>query len=94
MNALEIIEKLDEVSSRSEYWYGDLDEEVFGKNKLIDKEGGYEGGGEYAHRVIYFTDHDVYIKLEGTYSSYGGMDIDDSDYEEVRPTERLVTFYE
>lgn len=94
MKALEIIEKMNEVSSKSEFWCEDLDEEVFGKNKLIDEEGGYEGGGEYAHRVRHFVDHDVYIKLEGIYSSYGGTDIDDSDYEEVRPIEKLVTFYE
>lgn len=94
MNGLEIIQKLKEVSSKSDFWYEDLDEDIFGKNEIIDSKGGHEGGGEYAHRVRHFADHNVYIKIDGVYSSYGGTDYEDSDYEEVRPTERLVTFYE
>ncbi len=94
MNGQEIIEKLNEVSNKSDFWWKDLDEEVFGKADIIDEEGGYGGGGEYAHRVRFFEDHNVYIKLEGFYSSYNGTDYDDNDYEEVKPVERTVTFYE
>ncbi len=94
MTGQEIIEKLNEVSSRSDFWWEDLDEEVFGKCDIIDEEGGHEGGGEYAHRVRFFEDHNVYIKLEGYYSSYNGTDFYDYDYEEVKPVERMVTFYE
>lgn len=94
MTAEEIIKKLEEDYDKSDFWNEDLDTEDFGEWEMVDEEGGYEGGGEYAHRVVHFKTHDVYIKLEGFYSSYAGTDYEDEEYQIVKPTQRMVTFYE
>ncbi len=96
MNAQEIINKLDDNEldiSRYDFAEGALDEDIFGKTEVVHEEGGREGGGEYVERVVHFVDHNVYIKLEGYYSSYNGTEYDDSDYEEVRPKQVEVTIY-
>mgnify|MGYP000846679829 FL=1 len=53
---------------------------------IVDKLGDREGGGEDSHIVRHFTNHDVYIKITGFYSSYNGCDWD-SGFEEVKPKE-------
>lgn len=98
MNGQEIIDKLNELEISGWDFADDFETEeneaIFGNSTVVDEEGGYEGGGEYVHRVRHFTDHNVFIKLEGFYSSYNGTDWDGYDYEEVKPVERTVTFYE
>ncbi len=66
-----------------------------GKMKEIAKYGG-EGKGEEWWRVRYFPEHDVYIKVDGWYSSYNGTDFEgwDDSCKEVRPKEKLITVYE
>ncbi len=44
--------------------------------------------------VFYFVDHDIYLRIDGYYSSYEGSDYSDGRIYEVRPVERMVTFYE
>lgn len=70
--------------------------------KLIDhtgpyeivKEYGGEGKGETWYKVFYFTNHDVYIKVDGFYSSYEGVEFEGwDDATEVRPTEKTITVY-
>lgn len=63
-----------------------------GESKQIEQEGG-EGEGESWHSVRYFKDHDIYLRVDATYTSYEGTDFSDSTIEEVRPVERMVTFY-
>ena len=54
---------------------------------------GGEGKGETYETVQYFKDHNVYIKLEGWYSSYDGVNFDDYDFEEVFPEEKTIVVY-
>lgn len=44
-----------------------------------------EGDGHTETVVRWFPDHDVYVQLDGWYSSYDGTDWDQSGYEHVRP---------
>ncbi len=64
-----------------------------GEVKEVQQEGG-EGEGEAWNSVQYFKDHDVYLRVDATYTSYNGCDFDDSTIKEVKPVERMVTFYE
>lgn len=93
MTAETIIEKLKGING---YDFEDLkndDVYGFGKCKLVGEEGGYEGGGEYVERVVYFEDHGVYIRLTGVYYSYHGIDWND-DYAQVIPKEKTIIVYE
>lgn len=64
-----------------------------GEIEEVDKYGG-EGQGDAWWRVKYFRDHDVYIKVWGSYSSYNGTEFYDGYGEEVRPQEKTITVYE
>lgn len=69
---------------------------ILGEFNEIEQCGG-EGQGDEWYSVKYFEDHDVYIRVDGWYSSYNGVDFSgdwDSCCKEVRPIERMVTFYE
>lgn len=46
-----------------------------------------------AEIVLYFEDHDVFIKKEGYYTSYDGYDFD-GDLRIVRPRQKTITYYE
>ena len=70
-----------------------LDESLFGENEVIEAVGNHEGAGEHAHTVRYFKKHDVYIKIEGFYSSYHGCDWSE-DYIIVRPAKKTITVFE
>lgn len=74
------------------YEYNRLDKLGLGKIKEIEQKGGEDQGSEW-HIVLYFVDHDVYIKVNGYYSSYDGVDFDDYG-KEVRPKEKTITVYE
>lgn len=99
MTAEEIIKQLEIEVEENDTELGDYftelegTHEILGEIEEVDSKGGYEGGGEYAMRVMYFKNHDVYLKLEGVYYSYHGTDWDDS-LQEVRPKEKTVTVYE
>lgn len=54
------------------------------------------GSGDYdgAQSIFYFKDHNTYLSIEGSYSSYGGMDFsyaDDLDI--VEPYKVEITKY-
>jgi hypothetical protein len=89
MNYQEILAVLKEETSVEEFAYGWKFPESLGKCVDIDAYGG-EGQGETWYRVKHFVDHDVYIKVDGFYTSYDGTDFEDWDEacSEVRPTEK------
>ncbi len=66
-----------------------------GEIKEVANYGG-EGKGETYYRVYHFIEHDVYIRVDGFYSSYNGVDFGDWNEacKEVKPEVRQVTFYE
>lgn len=99
MTATEIITAIRELAEKQgsnfgDYFAYDLDgDSVFGEIEEVDSEGDCEGGGEYAMKVLYFKDHDIYLKIEGAYYSYNGTDWDDN-VKEVRPKQKTITVFE
>lgn len=77
---------LDEVEDDDYSKYG------LGVIKIVEENGGYEGGGDDATRVFHFVDHEVFLRINGSYSSYEGTEWDDN-FEIVEPKEVLVTQY-
>lgn len=57
---------------------------------------GGEGQGDMWYSVKYFPYHDVYIRVDGYYSSYEGVDFEDwaDSCKEVKPKEKTITVYE
>jgi hypothetical protein len=66
-----------------------------GAIEVVHTEGGYDKGSNYV-KVFHFIDHDVYLSVEGSYSSYEGLDIWNGwdAVSEVRPKKVEVTIYE
>jgi hypothetical protein len=95
----EILEILKEnIDSVHQFAYEDYDETSLnlGNIKEVYHEGG-EDQGSHWESVKYFEDHDVYISVVGYYTSYDGTDFYngwDGCCSEVRPIEKIVTFYE
>lgn len=60
----------------------------------VDSYGG-EGQGETWYTVKYFRDHDVYIRVDGYYTSYNGVEFDKGwdACKEVRPRKKTITVY-
>lgn len=61
----------------------------------VDDHGG-EGQGDQYWVVVKITGHDGterFFRKDGWYQSYSGGELDGDTYE-VKPTERVVTFYE
>jgi hypothetical protein len=60
----------------------------------VDSYGG-EGQGETWYSVKYFRDYDVYIKVDGYYTSYNGVEFDRGwdSCKEVRPKQKTITVY-
>lgn len=63
--------------------------------KEVEQYGGEDQGSTW-YSVKYFPDHDVYIRVDGYYSSYNGTDFNgwDGDCKEVRPKQKTITVYE
>lgn len=78
----------------SEFAYGDFpdNDEILGTHKVIKKHGG-EGQGDEWYAVRYFDKYDVYVRIDGFYSSYNGTDFE-NDWYEVKPKEVQITVYE
>lgn len=65
-----------------------------GKMVEVDSYGG-EGRGDTWYSVKHFVDHDVYIRVNGYYTSYDGTSFD-RGWEccsEVKPVEKTITVY-
>ena len=68
---------------------------LFGEIVMVDRYGG-EGEGETWYVVHHFVDHDLYIRTDGFYQSYNGVEFYDGwgCCREVRPKEKTITVYE
>jgi len=55
---------------------------------------GGEGKGDTWYSVKYFKDHDVYIRIDGFYTSHNGTDFYDGYGVEVKPKEKVITVFE
>lgn len=92
----EILAVLKEESSLFDFAYNDVsfDEIGLGKVIVVDKYGG-EGKGEEWYSVKHFIDHDIYIKVEGWYSSYEGAEFESWEecVKQVIPQEKTITVY-
>jgi len=98
MNFKEIVEKLDQLEiSKHDFAYEEWDrkamEEAFGEIDEVFHKGG-SGQGEEWSVVKHFVDHNVYIRLDGFYTSYDGANFDDEKLFEVFPQEKTITIYE
>lgn len=63
-----------------------------GEVKEVYQRGG-EGEGDYWTSVKYFVDHDVYLKIDGSYTSYNGTEFYEGYGYEVKPREETITVY-
>lgn len=97
MTYKEIVEKLiesDIIVKDFAYDNVDYKELGLGNVKEVYQYGG-EGEGDTWESVKYFKDHDVYISVAGSYSSYDGLDFynDWNSLTHVAPKEVTVTQY-
>ena len=90
MTATEIIREINE--DIMSWGYNDVvsPNPVVGKFKSVARRGGSDQGTQWWN-VIYFEDHDIYIKIDGYYTSYNG--VDDLEAFEVEPKEVMITVY-
>lgn len=88
----EIIQHLVDNVEAGEFAWDDMEyDEILGQSNEIERICDYSS----CHVVRYFTDHEVYIKLNGWYNSYESGEIyDENDYNVVKPIQKMVTFYE
>lgn len=87
----ELGEKFGEPTSK-DFYNSFLHNEKLGNYEFVYEVGDCEGGGEYSCKVIHFTDHDVYIKVEGSYYSHDGTYWE--SFKPVTPKEKTITVYE
>jgi hypothetical protein len=94
LTAKQILEVIESKLSVDEFGYGDFDFDELGLGKIttVDHYGG-EGKGEEYWTVYHFKDHDVYIRIDGFYSSYCGVEFYDGYGYEVRPIEKTIIIY-
>ena len=64
-----------------------------GPYKEVEQYGG-EGQGDTWYSIKYFSEHDVYIRTNGWYSSYEGTEFENGYGEEVTPVQKTITVYE
>lgn len=95
LTSKEILDKIQENMTVKEFAFEDYSPEEIelGEVKVVDKYGGEDKGSTW-YKVQYFVEHDVYIRTDGWYSSYDGVYFDDGYGSEVKPIDKVVTFYE
>lgn len=81
------------VEENKDYFYFEDSYLVEQGAETVDEEGGSEGDGEYCHKVFLFKEENIYIKIQASYYSYEGIELDYSEVYEVEPKEVLVTQY-
>jgi hypothetical protein len=72
--------------------------EGLGRIKVVEQKGGYNelqdgATGMEWYIVRHFVDHDIYIRLNGHYTSYEGLYTRNSKYKHVKPIERVIVDY-
>ena len=107
MNYSEIIEQLRKMMAICDFAHSDFPSKScvsngrerflkgIGECVEVDQYGGEDQGSTW-YSVKYFPDHDIYIRVDGYYSSYEGVDFFDGweSCKEVRPKEKVITVYE
>lgn len=96
MNFEQLKEKLEEIGIER-IGHDDYDEEEIGiELEVMVDEGGYEGAGEHVEKVLKYVSEeegDIFIRIQGYYSSYAGTTWEDSEFEQVFPKNVMVTQY-
>jgi len=64
-----------------------------GAATIVAQKGGEKGDGEDYMIVRYLSDHDIYIRLDGCYDSYSGVDFTGENYVEVEPKTVSMVVY-
>jgi hypothetical protein len=105
MEISEVREKLQEMMGKMDCpieelahelrWYAEKNENPFGKIKSVSQYGG-EGKGETWYHIYLLEDHNTYIKFDGHYQSYSGMEMYDGldGVTVVKPKQKTITVYE
>lgn len=75
-----------------EYDQEDMTRLGLGEVVEVDSYGG-SGKGSTWYSVKHFRDHDVYIRTDGYYTSYSGIDFEEGYGREVWPKEKTITVY-
>jgi hypothetical protein len=101
MTVQEIIDKLKEFYITPESIYGEEEPYILesaeydlGEIETIERIGGYEGSGEHFHIVIYLPKFDIYLRADGEYQSYRGVEFYDNYWYEVKKQIKTITVYE
>jgi hypothetical protein len=84
-------EEREMTSEEAEELYNKAKEELGGWDEVAQKGG--EGQGDEWYSVKFFPKYDIYIKTDGWYSSYHGVDFEEWG-KEVTPKEKVITVYE
>ncbi len=91
-----IIELKQQKIEVKEFAYCDIENPLpnIGSWKEVDQYGG-EGQGDTWYSVKYFEEQDMYIRVDGFYSSYNGTDFRGwAEVTQVTPKEKTITVYE
>jgi len=90
----ELYERAKEEAKNSWTRHDWIFQQVVGPYSIVEERGG-EGQGEDARFVVHFEKPDIYIAWDGWYQSYDGFNYDGpKSGKEVKPVEKMVTFYE
>ena len=91
MSGEEIIKYLTDNTEPHDFQYLNV-HKVLGECKTVDD---VEQTNGEAWVIIYFKNHDVYIRHNGFYNSYDSYtEYNDHDYDVVEPYQAVVTLYE
>ena len=92
----EIIEKAKELYNDDigDFAWGPV-VDVAGPNREVFSSGGADRGSDW-RRIYHFTDHDVYLQVQGYYQSHYGTDFNNGwdCVTIVTPKEKTITVYE
>lgn len=97
MDTKELIEELKKLCDNSidRFAYMDYDtNDVTGKVEEVVNYGGEDMGSNW-YSVQYFPKHDIYLRVNGYYSSYMGAEFDGwDDVVQVTPKIKTITVFE
>lgn len=71
----------------------DVDELGLGPVEVVDNGGGPDKGYDW-FKVYHFVEKDVYLKTEGWYSSYSGLDFDKGIGKFVKPKVKTIRTFQ
>lgn len=98
LNQIDDDNDCDQISDFLEYQVGHSEEFDSYTLTMLHSIGGNEGGGEHVEYVFSVYDKQdeslKYYKVEGSYASYDGTDMNYGGIKEVFPVEKVITVYE